>query len=278
VNGKNEAAAVPVGRNLVRHHHDFRTTPAKYSVSGRMLRPDRDVRNYLETYFYFLDVSQVESIFGAYQFPSKLYGGWGYDDRTAMRENHVEQMRAAGIGIALTLTNHFFDLDTYRESWPLLEKLHACSNSLIITSDDFARHVRRDFPEYQLKASIIKHIASIDRLKRAYDLYDYVLIPMDKNDDDELLASLPEKDRIILFANAGCAYNCPARTCYLGNSQGIQGKPVTSVCSKARIPREDLGYVVFDVKKLSALGFSYFKLIPPRTTQLNVLLRQRGWA
>lgn len=279
MNGKNEErAAAPVGRNTVRHHRDFLTTPAKYSVSGRMLHPDRDIQPYLETYYYFLDLSCVESIFGAYQFPSKLYGGWGYNDSTAMRPHHVEQMRAAGIGIALTLTNHFFDLDTYRESWPLLETLHAPGNSLIITSDELARHVRQDFPEYQRKASIVKHIASVERLKRAYDLYDYVLVPMDKNDDDAFLATLPEKDRVILFANAGCAYNCPARTCYLGNSQSIWGKPVTSGCSKGRIPREDLGYVVFDVKKLASLGFSYFKLIPPRTTQLTVLLRQRGWA
>jgi hypothetical protein len=35
--------------------------------------------------------------------------------------------------------------------------------------------------------------------------------------------------------------------------------------------------VAFDVAKLSALGFSYFKLIPPRTMQLRILLQQKGW-
>ena len=270
-------AEAPVKRNTVPHHRDFRTVKAKYSVSGRRITPDRDVIEYLETYYYFVEPSQVESIFGCYAFPSKLYGGWGYSSDSALYDRHLEAMRAAGIGIALTTTNHYFTEDVYRESYDMLAKLHDPANSLIITSDDLARRVRQEFPEYALKASITKNLNTLEKVERALELYDYVLVPMDMNDDDAFLGAISEKDRIILFANAGCAYNCPVRSCYLGNSQGIQDREVTSRCSKERAPREDLGYVAFDVAKLSALGFSYFKLIPPRTMQLRILLQQKGW-
>lgn len=268
---------VTVSRNTIGHHNDFRAIPAKYSVSGRMLKPDRDVATYLDTYYYFVNPAQIESLFGTYPFPSRLWGGWGFDEGSAMNDRHIEQMRGLGIGIALTVTNHFFDEAAYRESWPMFEKLQAPCNSLIITNDALARRVRADFPAYKLKASITKHVQTVERLKRMYELYDYVLFPMDKNDDDALLETIPEKERIILFANAGCAYLCPARTCYLGNSQGICGKEVTSRCSKTRFPREHLPYTIFDVKKLWGMGFSFFKLIPPKTTQLTVRLRRVGW-
>jgi hypothetical protein len=81
---------------------------------------------------------------------------------------------------------------------------------------------------------------------------------MDKNDDDEFLKSIPQKDRIILFGNASCAYTCPQRSCYIGISRGEE----QSTCSKARLPREDKGYVFFDVKKFLSLGFDQIKLVP----------------
>jgi hypothetical protein len=268
----------PIHRNLVTHHRDFRTVNGQYSVSGRRLRPDIDVIEYLQTLYSFIDLSQIESVFGTDPAPSKLYGGWGYSRDLAIQDNHAAALRSKGIGVALTTTNHYFDEAAYRESWPLLEKHHNKGNSLIITHDEFAKSVRRDFPEYQLKASITKNLNTLNKIERAFDLYDLVLVPMDKNDDDEFLMSIPHKDRIILFMNAGCAYNCPARMCYVGNSQGIQGMDVTSTCSRAKIPRPDLGYVIFDVKKLADMGFCHFKLIPPKTAQLSLALREKGWA
>jgi hypothetical protein len=127
--------------------------------------------------------------------------------------------------------------------------------------------LRNDFPDFTLKASIIKNLNTPAKIRQALRLYDYVTVPMDKNDDDEFLRDLPEKDRIILFGNANCAYTCPARTCYVGFSQKIQGKPVSSRCSKKTLPRLDLGQVWFDVSKLGGLGYTFFKMIPPVTSE-----------
>lgn len=175
--------------------------------------------------------------------------------------------------MSINLTNHFFDSKAYEDSLKLLEKYHKTNNSLIITNDELAKQVRKDFPKYELKASIIKNINSIKLLDEALEVYDYITLPMDKNDDDEFLKQIQAKDRVILFANAACAYNCPDRTCYLGFSQQNRGEKPTSFCSKGKIKRKDLGYVYFDVDKLSSLGFNYFKLIPQRSNAPQKIIR-----
>ena len=182
-------------------------------------------------------------------------------------------MEEHGICLSLTLTNHFFDEAVYRQSCDLLQRHHELGNSIICVSDKLARRLRQDFPNYILKASVIKNLNTLDKIRAALTLYDYVTVPMDKNDDDAFLEQLPEKRRIILFGNATCAYTCPSRTCYLGFSQEIQGKPVTSKCSREMIPRPTLGLVHFDVNKLREMGFTHFKLVPKESKQLETIAR-----
>jgi hypothetical protein len=194
--------------------------------------------------------------------PSKLYGGRSFNAYHSLSDQHVRELSQNGIGVALNLTNHYFDVKSYKESLGMLERFHAAHNSIIITNDELARNIKIDFPKYQLKASIIKNLNSLVKIEKAYLIYDYVTLPMDVNDDIAFLYRIPEKKRIILFANANCAYYCPARTCYLGFSQYNRGEKVTSRCSKSRISRVDSGPVYFDVVRLREMGFSQFKLVP----------------
>ena len=173
------------------------------------------------------------------------------------------------INLALTLTNHYFNEEVYQQSYAFLERHHKSGNLINIVSDKLARRLRKDFPKYTLNASIIKNLNTPKKVEHALALYDNAVTPMDKNDDDAFLEALPEKERIILFGNARCAYNCPARTCYVGFSQEIQAKPITGDCSKEKIPRPDLGLVYFDLEKLHNMGFSTFKLIPDKSKQFE---------
>lgn len=242
--------------------NDFRDKNLLFSVSSREISPDIDIMHYLKVFYMYCDIRQIESVFGSTTRFSKLYGGRLPLHKYNLTDNHLSRLAENGIHLALTLTNHFFDEASYRESQLLLEAHHKKGNSIICTNDTLAIRLKHDFPLYELKASIIKKIDTIDKVNRALELYHSLTIPMDMNDDDDFLNNLPGKHRIILFGNANCAYTCPARTCYMGFSQVINGQPVTSPCSKDSIPRLDKGYVFFDVKKFLQMGFSRFKLVP----------------
>ena len=248
---------------------DFRHPQLRFSVSSRDIRPDMDIITYLKVVYIYLDIGQIKEVFGNCVFPSRLYGGRPYDPQYALTAEHVRTLEKHGIGLALTLTNHFCDDASYRQSYDFLRAHHRKGNSIICTADDLAVRIRNDFPDYTLKASIVKNLDTQAKIEEALRLYDYVTLPMNINDNDDLLSGLAEKERIILFGNAGCAYTCPERSCYLGFSQKIQGTPVTSLCSKERLPRLDQGQVWFDLAKLHRMGFSSFKIIPPHRQEIR---------
>jgi hypothetical protein len=251
----------------------FRDPRLRFSVSTRNIGPDMDIMTYLKIVYIYLDIAQIKDVFGNCVFPSRLYGGRPYSLKYALTEDHIRTLERHGIGLSLTLTNHFFDEEAYGHSYDFLQAHHKKGNSVICTSDELAVRIRNDFPDLTLKASIIKNLNTPGKIEQALRLYDYVTVPMDKNDDDEFLADQPEKERIILFGNANCAYTCPDRTCYLGFSQMMQGQPVSSGCSKKKMPRLDLGQVWFDVSKLRRLGYSFFKMIPPVTASSRDIAR-----
>lgn len=243
-------------------HRDFRTPGMQFSVSGREVRPDMQMEDYLRIFYIYLDIGQIETVFGSTLTPSRLYGGRSYKPEFSLTDKHIDQLNNLGIGISLTLTNHFFDGEAYRESLPLMQAHHRKKNAIICTNDELARRIRRDFPDYVLRASILKQIDTMEKLEQALELYDMIVLPMDKNDDDDFLQGIKEKDRILLFGNANCAYSCPSRTCYAAFSQKNAGLPVTHSCSRKNIHRIDQGDVFFDVKKFKAMGFSHFKMVP----------------
>ncbi|MDD3959728.1 MAG: hypothetical protein PHF65_05995 [Oscillospiraceae bacterium] len=238
----------------------FRLAGLDYTVSGRNLgkHDTDDIMKYLCLEYMYCDHQAIRSVFNHTTDYSPLYGGRKYSLRNALNDHHIGTLRENGIGIALTLTNHFFDEEKYSETIPLLKKHHDPINSVICTNDDLALRIRNEFPDYTVKASLLKNIETIENIEKACQLYDQVVIPMNKNDDNFFLRSIPNKDRIILFGNATCAYNCPNRICYYGFSLGK--KEVQ--CSKRWIPREDKGFVFFNVEAFLEMGFRHIKLVP----------------
>jgi hypothetical protein len=252
-------------RNIVdlkSQHQDFKSSDIEFLVSSRKITAEMNILDYLKIFYIYTDIKKICSVFGNTVFPCALYGGRSYKIKHSLTEKHVKDLEEHNISLSLTLTNHYFDEITYKESLGLLKKYHKKGNSVICTNNELALRIKTDFPLYSLKASIIKNIDSQEKIDHYLKLYDYITIPMDKNDDDFFLESINDKTRIILFANANCAYTCPQRSCYLGFSQKMAGKPVTSVCSKSQIPRLDMGAVYFNVKKFQNMGFKRFKLVP----------------
>ena len=98
----------------------------------------------------------------------------------------------------------------------------------------------------------------------ALDLYDTVVLPMELNGDTAFISGLPNKERITLFANAGCELTCPSKICYVSISKYNKTGDGEFKCSQPLKQRDMLGMIDFDLDALQALGFERFKLLRSR--------------
>lgn len=234
----------------------------RFTVSARGKTPDLPVLRFLARNFATVPVASIDSLFGFVE-PSTFYGGRVY--RTPeLTPRDMAVMYDVGIGLRLPITNHFADEAEYAANRPFLARHERAGNSVIVTNDDLARWIRRDFPGYRIEASVIKNLKERDRIARALELYDTVILPMEMCERPDELAALPDKDRITLFANAGCALTCPARICYVSTSKINKSQDVEWRCSQPVRERETRGMIDFDIDALAALGFRRFKLLRAR--------------
>lgn len=256
----------------------FQLPDIKYTISSRNITSKMTIENYKKLYFSYIDLKNIESFFGFTNEEIPLYGGRFYDHTSKLTQNHIIELNENKIGISLTLTNHFFDEKSYKKSVSLLERYHKKSNTIVCENDELALKIKKDFPLYKIKASLIKNLNTVEKVASALTIYDYVVIPMEMNDNDDFLKSLPNKDRIILFGNANCAYNCENRICYKTVSNKFyKNKDSAILCSKSLEPRESLGFVYFDIKKFYNMGFNFFKLIPDGSIK-DEIMYQKGLA
>jgi len=233
-----------------------------FTVSARGKDPQVPVFHFLRRHFGHLALNQIESLFGFVEY-TPLYGGRVFHGRE-LSQRDVMQLNNAGIGLRLPLSNHQVSAEEYEASRPFLRSYHSELNSVIVTHDDLARWVRRDFPKYRIDASVIKNINTQRKLEQALELYDEVVLPMPSNEDLPFLESIADKSRITLFANAGCAFTCPSRTCYASVSKiNKRHGPHPFQCSQSLKERELLGMIDFDIEALVQMGFHSFKLLRP---------------
>ncbi len=235
------------------------TPLSTFTVSARGKNRLEPIGNFLKTNFASLPLSQIESIFGFVE-RSTLYGGRAFQQRQ-LSNSDVLQLNEWGIGVRIPMTNHFATRDEFQQNSRILQKYHNPLNSIICTNDDLAQWVRNDFPDYDIEASVIKNITTSSQIEDALAIYTTVVLPMVANDDDALLDSIEDKSRIRLFANAGCAYTCPARICYKSFSKMNKFKGDEFKCSQPIKARTSKGMIDFDLQRLRDKGFHKFKLL-----------------
>ncbi|MCL1041990.1 hypothetical protein L2712_10100 [Shewanella marisflavi] len=238
------------------------TPKSTYTVSARGKADHQSVMKFLRQHFGAVPLAQVESVFGFVE-RSSLYGGRFYLMRQ-LSERDVGLLADNNIGIRIPFTNHFATKEEFDANRSLLAKYHHKRNSIICTNDDLAYWIKQEFPDYDIEASVIKNLTKAEQLEEALTLYDTVVLPMVLNDDEAFLSALQHKDRIRLFANAGCAYTCPARTCYKSISKFNKGNGGEFKCSQDLKAREMQGMVDFDLTRLRRLGYHKFKLLRAR--------------
>jgi hypothetical protein len=235
---------------------------ATYTVSARSKSPSMPVFAFLRSQFGNLPLREIDSLFGFVE-SSTLYGGRVFTQRE-LSERDVYQLNNAGIGVRLPMTNHHVERDEYEQNLEMLEKYHRPCNSIIVTNDDLARWIRHDFPDYHIDASVIKNIKTHRKIDKALELYDAVVLPMRLNEDFDFLEKIEAKERITLFANAGCALNCPSKLCYLSISRINKGKGGKFQCSQKLKKRELEGMVDFPLQPYIERGFHRFKMLRAR--------------
>jgi len=237
----------------------------KFTVSSRNILPSWNFYSKLKKQFEMLNLGEfkdIYSVFGSVKEYTPLYGGRLFEPSHCLSYSLINRLRRKGINMALALSNHYFSEEGYKISIPILEKLEKEGNSVIITNDELAKRIRIDFPLFKLQASVIKCLENIDDINRTLELYDYVTLLPKLNDNEELLQSITEKERIILFASAGCTYYCQPKECFETVSKMIveDSKDKGAWC-KFRNDPVFKKRTVFNLKEERFKGFNYFKVV-----------------
>ena len=233
----------------------------RFTVSARGKTPATSIKNFL-SFSYTFPLEQIESIFGFVERCS-LYGGRVYKG-AQLTDKDIEWMYEKGIGFRIPLTNQYADREEYESYRWFFDKYYREGNSIICTNDDLARWIREDYPDYHIEASIIKNIDTYEKIAKNLELYHTVVLPTDLNDDWDFLEKVEPKDRVTLFAWAGCGVNCKSKICYPSISKINKNNGVGELlCSRSLKAREDLGRMYFDINKYSEMGYSRFKCPRP---------------
>ena len=257
-------ARVPAGKTRRAFTKSRPLSPPEvtYTISARSKSPDAPVFAFLRNHFGNVPLREIDSLFG-FVARSTLYGGRAFT-RRELSDRDVFQLNGAGIGVRLPLSNHYVERDEYEGNAALLKRFHRPGNSVIVTNDDLARWIRQAYPGYQIDVSVIKNIKTHRKINEALKLYDSVVLPMRLNEDFDFLEEIEAKDRIILFANAGCALTCPSKICYVSISRINKGENVEFQCSQKLKERELEGMVDFPLQPYIDLGVHRFKLLRAR--------------
>ena len=235
----------------------------QFTISARGKPAAQPIQQLIKEHFSNIPIDQIESFFGFTE-PCTLYGGRVFTN-TELSRYDLRSIYKMGINLRIPLTNHYATAEEYETCLPYLEKHYRPGNSVIITNDELAGWISTDFPDYRIEASVIKNINTLKKVDKAYSMYDTIILPMEANEDEKFLLSIPEKKRVMLFANAGCAMTCPSKICYTSVSKvNKNGDMSLWQCSQTLKNRDILGMMDFDLDYLQSLGFHRFKLLRSR--------------
>lgn len=229
-----------------------------------------------------INIQQVDGVYGYLEEgpDAPLYGGRVLvDAKPEIWMEDVQFLYSNGIGIKIPLSVYpSFTEKEYEATKPLLELYHEEFNTIIVALDELAGRIRKDFPKYKIELSAVRDINNITKLHNVIDKYDAVCLPIECNDNTEMLQAIEQKDKIRLFVNAECSYNCPNKICYKSVSEANKGDLKTTTCSAygLKTPRkfykDDIDWTkfYFPIANYEQMGFSKFKVLSPRDTIGNV--------
>jgi len=236
----------------------------KFSISGRFNALEQmDLINSIQTRFEkFKALGTIESIFGCYISYSKLYGG--RHNANILDTDCIELIYSIGAHVSITMSNLFFDGKLDKNSEKILDLLHTDGNSIVVANDELAKTIRKYYPKYLLRASATKLITTIEEIDHLLELYNLVVLMPNYSTDIVFLEKIKFKDRIVLFANANCAYTCKNHPCYVSISRQNRGESnddYPTCPMKDRSIRRNIKTTYFDMSDPIFNEFNNFKLV-----------------
>jgi len=232
-----------------------------FSVSARGKAVTNAMAAFLDIFF---EGIPVKSVFGFREY-TPLYGGRIFHG-PELSEADIHWMYDNGIGYRIPLQNIVASREDYEASKPFLAKYHRKGNSVITVRAELAKWVREDFPLFEVEASVINQVRTLDKLPGFLEKFDVVVLHPIMNDDLEGLATIADKSRVRLFVNAGCMYQCPTMECYGSISRMNKLIPNTEFkCAQQHLPdyaqarMSAEGMTEFDTMSFVNLGFTRFK-------------------
>lgn len=235
---------------------------------------DIPIGQYLdETFSMVVDdpITEADSVFG-FSEHTPLYGG-RYNGGVEITDEDLAWMYSNGINYRIPLTNHYITPDRYEESLVFLDKHHREGNSIITVDEWLAKQIRKDFPLYQLEASVIKEVSLISDLERALGIYDTVVPFHQSFAKEEDWLRIPEefRERVRLFVTLNCAFKCSNRMCYKSFSHANIGNEFRFTCSQQyerTKPKSVKESYLLDMEAMREAGFVKFKMVPVHRQQL----------
>jgi len=173
-------------------------------------------RSYAKIHSNFeFDYDDIDYAFGSVEGTTPLYGGRVINS-SRISAIDMYWLYDHNIGVKITLSSKLFNDDMYKESSKFLQHYQRKGNAIITFTDELAKRIKEDFPDYEIEASCIQDIVTPDKLKKKLSLgvYDTIVLPIHMNDDIEFLKKIKDKEQIRLFINAECSYTCPKKLCY----------------------------------------------------------------
>ena len=227
-----------------------------YSISVRGKAENDSIIGFLNTYFK----SKATSVFG-FSKHCKLYGGRPYF-LPELSEDDFEIMEASGIGYRIPLQNTLATEKDFYDSFNFLERHHRQGNSVILARDRFVPLFREHFPLYEIEASVIKNIHSVENIIKSLDKYDTVVPDPYWFENKNPTIPLEYRPRLRLFANAGCMYTCPERICYTAVSKMNLGVGKFRCSATEGVKRDHKGSMYdLNVERYINDGYTKFKLL-----------------
>ena len=204
---------------------------------------------------------EITGVYGFLEEYSPLYGGRIYEGPEITKEDY-KFLQENKLQLKINLTGNKATKKQYEDSRELLNAYYYPNNVISLVDDRLAEWIRKDYPNYTLEASVIKNTKFLG-IEETLERYDQLVLPMHLNDDIENLKRIKQKDKIILFANAGCGYTCKHQICYSSVSKINKGEvPVEEYkCSQPLKHREVFDLHEFDIERLKNLGFENFKYL-----------------
>jgi hypothetical protein len=246
----------------------FQNQDVRCSVTNRTHVKDTSMRAFFQEQYSFLPLPRIADTFGFVEDFTELYGGRRYHPQYVLSARDVAELYDLRIGLKLCLQNHFITQEDCENNRAFLAKYHRPGNVVICISEVLARFVKEEFPDYSVEASIVKEVHDLAAIEECLQLFDLFTVPPSANDDLDFLASLPQKERIILFANARCLYHCELRTCYWNVSvetkrRRLPGFEAFKPSCSPQAPNK-FEYTLFDLDRFYGMGFRNFKWIIPQ--------------